>query len=572
MKKLNKYLYAFWSCCILLITSCETVELDITKDPNFLVPGQADVDFFLTAIQEDFVRHLDGTAVTEDNFTTGDDGLNIIGMELTRMTSFTNATASNYQSSFQGNVFDDEWTNAYRGIIQDIRIMTPLAEEAGFTRHIGIAQFIEAYLITSLVDFFGDIPYTEAARLETDGIENPVRDAGAEVYQAAFALLDQAIANFNSSPISDPTNDFFYGNDYGKWVRAANTLKLRLYLNTRLVDSNAATSFNAIIASGDYIQDAADDFQWNWTATSATNPDTRHPRYGINYTAGGGTDYMSNWLMNQLDTTDDPRLRYYIYRQTPAVPGAEIEPNEETLRCSLQQPPAHYVAGGFTFCWLDNGYWGRDHGDSQGIPPDGLLRATWGVYPVGGRFDDSTFTEIAQPSDPSSFGGNGAGITPIMTSFMVDFWRAEMALVAGNSTEASTLLNQAMATQIEKVRSFGGLDQFADQSFEPSDSDVTSYVTGVINDFDTADNGTQWDILGEQVLIGFYGNGVDPYNFYRRTGAPTTLQPNQDANPGNFMRSMYYPAVSVNANSNSTQKATNAEPVFWDNTDGPPAN
>ncbi len=570
MKKLNRYILLL-SWCTILLTSCETVELDITEDPNFLVPSQSDVNFFLTAIQEDFARHLDGTAATEDNFTTGDDGLNIIGMELTRMTSFTNTTATNYQSSFQGTVFDDEWTNAYRGILQDIRTMTPLAEEAGLTRHIGIAQFIEAYLITSLVDFFGDIPYSEALRID-EGTQNPVLDSGAEVYAAALDLLDQAIVNFNSNPAANPVNDFFYSNDYDKWVRAANTLKLKLYVTSRLVDSGAAANFMAIITSGNYIQNDADDFQWNWPAGSATNPDTRHPRYGLNYTAGGGADYMSNWLMNLMDTTDDPRIRYYIYRQVPVVPGAEIPPNEETIRCSLQSPPPHYVAGGFTFCNLPNGYWGRDHGDSQGIPPDGLLRATWGVYPAAGRFDDDSFTAIAQPTDPTSFGGNGVGITPIMTSFMVDFWRAEMALVAGDVAEASNLLNQAMTSQIAKVRSFGGLDASADRSFEPTEAEVTSYINGVISSFGSGSAPERWDILGEQVLIGFYGNGIDPYNFYRRTGAPTTVQPNLEPNPGDFMRSMYYPTVSVNANSNVSQKATNAEPVFWDNTGGPSAN
>ena len=147
-----------------------------------------------------------------------------------------------------------------------------------------------------------------------------------------------------------------------------------------------------------------------------------------------------------------------------------------------------------------------------------------------------------------------------------------MALVAGNTAEASSLLNQAMTRQIAKVQSFGSLDTSADLSFAPSATEVSDYITGVVSAFDAADEASRWDILGEQVLIGFFGNGIDPYNFYRRTGAPTTVQPNIEPNPGNFMRSMYYPAVSVNANSNVSQKDTNAEPVFWDNTDGPPAN
>ncbi len=566
MKKYSKHIVAALFFGVLAFVSCETTELDITENPNALIPSQANPEFLLNSIQEDFVRLLEGVATTEDLFQTGNDGLNELGMELTRTANFF---GRNYQSAFQGVAMDDEWINLYRGILAGSRSMTPLAEAADLTHHIGIAQFIEAYSMTAMVDFFGDIPYTEAGLLD-EGIQNPVADSGASIYAASLVLLDQAIANFNSTAAADPTNDFFYDNDYSKWVLAANTLKMKLYLQTRLVDSGAAASFNAIVTGGDFIQDTADDFQYQWYATSATQPDTRHPRYGINYTQTGAQEYMSNWFMNLLATTTDPRLRYYIYRQTDAVPGAEIPPDEQVLTCSLNTPPAHYVAGGFTFCWLDNGYWGRDHGDADGTPPDGLLRATWGVYPAGGRFDDSSFTAIAQGT--SSNGANGAGITPILTAFMVDYWRAEMALVAGQTAEAGMFLTEGVTKQIAKVQSFGALDAPADLSLEPTEGDVTAYLNTMNTTFTDGDDMVKWNVLGEQVLIGTFGNGVEPYNFYRRTGFPNTVQPNLEPSPGQFIRSMFYPEVSVNANSNISQKASNAEPVFWDTTSGPSAN
>ncbi|RDY57688.1 SusD/RagB family nutrient-binding outer membrane lipoprotein [Flagellimonas nanhaiensis] len=568
MKNINKYLIAILSGVLLGMGSCETTELDITDNPNALVPSQANPDFLLTSIQEDFARHLEGTAATEDNFLSTNDGLNEIGMELVRT---AHLSGRNYQSTFQGNAFDDEWTNVYRGILADIVALQPLAEEAGLVHHIAIAKFIEAYVITSMVDFFGDIPYSEAILL-SEGIQNPVQDAGQDIYNAAISLLDEAISNFRADAPVDPVNDFFYDNDYDKWELAANTLKLKLYLQTRLVDSNAAAQFDAIISSGNYIQDTEDDFQWAWPASSASNPDTRHPRYGINYASAGATDYSSNWLMNLMDTTDDPRIRYYYYRQATAVPGAEIPPDEQLLQCSLELPPPHYTDGGFTFCWLPNGYWGRDHGDNDGTPPDGLLRTTWGVYPAGGRFDDSSFTAIAQNNDAGSFGGNGVGISPILSAFMVDFYRAEMALASGDEASAESFLQEGLNKQIAKVQSFGALDASADLSLEPSAAEVTSYIGTVIGNFNAADANGKWNVLGEQFLISFYGNGVDPYNFYRRTGFPTTVQPNRETDPGQFMRSMYYPAISVNSNSSVSQKSTNAEPVFWDNTSGPVAN
>ncbi len=573
MNNINRYLTLTVLGGLLAFTSCETTELDLTADPNFLTPDQAGVDFFLNSIQEDFVRQYEGDADFDlnDNFQSGGnttgDGFNELGMEMTRV---VNMNGRNYTSVYQDSDMNDEWINAYRGILADIRAMTPLAEESGLTRHIGIAQFIEAYLMISMVDFFGDVPYSEVV-LGAEGNFNPAVDSGASIYDAMLLLLDDAIANFRSTPTANPPLDFYYNNDYDKWEQAANTLKLKIYLQRRLVDSGAAASFDAIITADNYIKDTADDFLYNWPASSATQPDSRHPRYGLNYQAAGAGEYMSNWLMQKMDTSDDPRTRYYFYRQTSAVPGAEIAPNEELLNCSLETPPQHYINAGFggDFCYLPNGFWGRAHGEADGIPPDGLLRATYGTYPVGGRFDDDSFQAISVTE-----GGNGTGITNLLTAFGVDFMRAEMALAAGDEAGARTFMIAGLTKSVAKVQAFlAGREAGADTSFAPSEGDVNAYITQIGIDYDDADTSGKWDVLGEQTFIAHFGNGVEPYNFYRRTGFPTTLQPNLEPDPGVFIRSMYYPANAVNNNSNITQKPNQEQPVFWDtNATAPAAN
>ncbi|WP_222984959.1 SusD/RagB family nutrient-binding outer membrane lipoprotein [Flagellimonas meishanensis] len=572
MKRTVKYMK--WSLFVGLLTlaSCEVSELDITEDPNFLTPELSSPDFYITSIQEDFARHLDGDVAGDpnDNFVTGGfqfgDGLSPLGMELTRVMQMS---SRDYESTYQDSDVDDEWDNAYRGILKDIRLMTPLAEESGLTRHLGITQFIEAYVISSLVDFFGDVPYSEA--VQAPEIVNAVLDSGESVYDAAQALLDQAIVNFSNAATSNPATDLVYNNDYTKWLKAANTLKMKLYLQTRLVDPGAIDAFNAIVASGNYITDTADDLDFNWPGTSAAQPDNRHPRYGLNYVSNGPGDYASNWLMNDMQVNGDPRLRYYFYRQTNEVPGVEIAPDEQTLRCSLQTPPAHYTSGGFTFCNLPNGYWGRDHGDDEGTPPDGPLRTTWGVYPAGGSFDDGSFRTVAQPTDPTSFGGGGVGVTPILNAFMVDFWRAEIALAQGNVAAAQGFMEAGMIKQIAKVQSFASLDANADLSFEPSSADVTDFINAEVTAFSAATGDDQWNILAENYFIAHYGNGIETYNFYRRTGFPNSLQPNREPSPGSFPRSMFYPNQAVTSNSNITQKSSLAVQVFWDNNPAGPS-
>ncbi len=573
MKNINKYILIVAS--LFLVFSCETLELDLKDDPNFLTPDQASVDLFLTSIQEDFVRQIEGDADFDpnDNWQSGGntngDGLSLFGSQLTRLTALT--SSKQYSTNYVGSDSDDEWVNAYQGILADIRSMVPLAEANGQTRHIAIAQFIEAYVMTAMVDFYGDIPYTEA--IAGSGNLNPAPESGASIYDAALDLLDKALVNFDNDVTVEPATIFFYGDDYEKWIKATNTLKMRLYNQRRLVDPNALSNIQAIIDTGDYITATEDDFQFNWPATSASQPDTRHPRYGLNYTATGAGDYMSNWLMNQMNTSTDPRIRYYFYRQAGAVPGAPgIPPNEETIACSLQSAPPHYVTGGFTFCFLEDGYWGRDYMDDGGTPPDGFLRTTFGVYPVGGNFDDDRFvTDEENKNVAAGAGGGGAGITPILTAAWVDFMRAEIAMVNGDPGGALTFMSAGLTKSIAKVQSFASLDAAADKSFEPTSTAVTDFIASIETDFNAADMDGKWDILGEQYFVTVFGNGIESYNFYRRTGYPTTLQPSLNPDPGTFIRSLFYPANEVNTNANISQKPDQAQPVFWDNNPSAPA-
>jgi len=541
MKRLYKFLSLVFVCSGFLFYSCETTDINLTKNPNALTPDQADVDFFLNGIEVSFGRFVE---------TMGNRG--------GQMTRIDYMFGRDYPNAYSPTTFDGAWRLAYRNIRNNIIEMEPLASEAGLTNHLGIGQVIEAYTMVTLVDFFGDVPLTEANDNVTNNL-NPKADSGASIYDAALALLDAAIANFNAPALADPQNDFFYDNDFSKWIKAANTLKMKIYMQRRLVDSGAMTSFNNIVASGNFIATSADDFQFKW-GSNEVQPDTRHPRYAADYAVSGAESYRSNWLMNLMNSSNDPRIRYYFYRQTDAVPGIDgTPPNEETLQCSLQTAPTHYA--GFTFCGVSNGYWGRDHGNDEGIPPDGFLRTVTGVYPAAGNFDDDRFGDVGLGQ-----GGQGAGVTPIMLASTSHFMMAEAAMVAGDMGAAANHLRMAIEASIDKVQTFGSLDPDADLTFEPSSLAVGVYVDGVISDFEdpTATPEDKWNILAEQFWVSLYGNGIDAYNFYRRTGYPTTLQPNIEPNPGAFIRSVWYPSAYADRNANASQKSSVSQQVFWD--------
>lgn len=560
MRKINNLIKMLVLCGVLFFASCETTELDLTQSPNDLAPDQADPDFYLNAIQIDF-------AYLTESF----------GNTAGALTRIDYMNGRDYANAYSPINFDGRWSSAYQTIMNDIKELNIIAGETGLNRHIAMGQVIEAHVLMTLVDFFGDIPYTEALQ-GADNL-NPVADSGASVYAAAIALLDGAITNFNNDALGNPALDMYYDGDWAAWTKAANTLKMKAYMATRLVDGSAVSKFNAIVASGNYISSNADDMQFRW-GTLAVQPDSRHPRYRGSYTSTGGGSYMSNSLMDYMrggaaggysigagTFTADPRIMFYYHRQTNPTPGIDGDVDEVVLECGLQNAPAHYA--GYVFCANPQGWWGRDHGNDNGIPPDGFLRTLAGVYPSGGKLDDWSY---GGQEDGDGNGGNG--ITPIMLASWTDFMIGEVELVAGNEAAAKTAMFAGMAKSMDKVTNF-----YPREAGNRFDGIMNFYFGGlvqVVNGF-YARISDEWDdasdkmnVLGMQYFVAQYGNGLDAYNFYRRTGYPTTLQPNIEANPGGFIRSFFYPANHANTNSNITQKDGVTEPVFWDTNPGSP--
>jgi hypothetical protein len=465
---------------IMILVFGNACTLDLLEDPNNVKMDGARATLLLNAMQ----RNLAGFFGTASFF----------GMQMTRQ---ANSGGVSYFNVYTPQTFDGLWTNGYANILQDGKAVTDFADENGWSRHAGMARVIEAYTLVTLVDFFGDVPFSEAF----GGLDNlnPSVDDDADLYTTALALLDQAELDLktplttnvppgNLNPLAETPQDQYYANSYTSWLRLINSLKLKIYLNLRLTDPTAAAAgINAAIADSDgLITTQAQNFVFRY-GTNLTDPDSRHPLFINNYPGGGG-NYMSNYLMWQMfhgydarqnGAPGDPRLRFYFYRQTNTN---STNPNE--IRCvTATTLPSHYPqrAGGAvvvngtaeappgislnpansawssadgtlsrTFCYpTDRGYWGRDHVNNEGIPPDGLLRTAWGVYPAGGRFDNN----VNQGVNATTRGGMfGAGFQPIMMRSFVQFMLAEASLFLGTTGTASTYFRTGIQNSMDDVR------------------------------------------------------------------------------------------------------------------------
>lgn len=508
---------------IIFMVSCETTDLDLLDNPNGVGTSEGKVELLLNATQTSLLSILSGT-------------MNNYGMRYTRMQH----QDGNYVGSPE--YYDTPWRYYYADLKADNKILIPLALEKGYFKHAGVAQVLEAYATVAMVDFWGDIVYSEAG---VSGIINPARDDDAAVYEAMYLLLDEAITNLSTDSLYDLDVDIYFNGDVSKWIKLANTLKLKMYVQTRLYNETASTTgINAILADGNYITSSADDFQFTY-GTAIANPDTRHPKYVENYNASGAGQYMSNAYMYELKENNDPRLRYYFFRQTGSDPvGANLVCDPESEDDNI-------------LCYIGDGYWGRDHALIAGIPGDTSLRTTWGLYPAGGEFDKGT-PSTADAGD----GAGGAGIHPIMLSSFVNFLKAEATLtMSGVSGDPAALLETAITESITKVMSFGSLPNVDLGTMEPTATEVTDFIAGVMADFNSADDEGKLEIIMTQYWVALHGNGIEEYNNYRRTGYPIMQHPVTEGTV--FPRVNPYPANHVNNNSNAGQQQITNQ-VFWD--------
>ncbi|MDW7691777.1 SusD/RagB family nutrient-binding outer membrane lipoprotein [Flammeovirgaceae bacterium SG7u.111] len=568
MKKIVKI---FLLASIICFTACDALDENL-NNPVEVSPGNVDINDLYNSVQISMAGFVGSTWYYPAS--------------ISRM--IANTSSYQYENASSPANFNGIWQSAYSGLWPDINTLVEISKERELPVYAGTANILKAYTMLVLVDLFGDVPYTEA----TQGISviSPSSESGSEVYAAAIALLDESIATLSNAGNSpSPAYDNFYDGDVDKWIAFANTLKLRAAVTTRLVNPEASKSTINSLIGAELIDTESEDFQLSY-GTTRENPNSRHPNYNNSYETSDGA-YMSNyymWLLraDKLDGDGnpvvDPRIRYYFYRQVEKADEQDVT----VYGCHFSsypdpdQKPSHYddVDPRLPYCvaFLGDGYLGRDHLNSEGIPPDGPIRTIYGLYPFGGLFDENSYEDQQQSG---TTGAKGQGIWPVMLASYADFLRAEAALTLGTNDDPRAMLQSGIEKSIAKVQGFASRDgsTFSKQidqrgelisvqdAFVPTEEDVAEYVSYVLEKYDAAPTtDAKLDVIMKEYYIALWGNGVESYNMYRRTGKPANMAPPLETSPGEFMRSFLYPAVNVDRNGNATQKSITV-PVFWDN-------
>jgi len=209
---------------------------------------------------------------------------------------------------------DGLFATMYRDVLMDLkessRIVTAIrtfnASEAAVKKNqLAVLEIMQVYTYSTLVETFGDIPYTES--LDISNVL-PKYDNGLTIYKDLINRLSAAITNLDTSEDSFGTADLIYGGNTGKWEKFANSLKLRMGLRIFDVDATFATiAVQQAVTSGVFTSNADN------AIFKYLNSQPNGSQMWMDLVVSGRKDYVAaNTLVDYMNGVNDPRRAVYF--------------------------------------------------------------------------------------------------------------------------------------------------------------------------------------------------------------------------------------------------------------------
>jgi len=502
MKSHNKLIYTGILGIMLMLSSCDK-QLEINVSPNALTAAPIQTVLTNVTVNVGFAAGSDihrFTAIWAQQFA----GQGAAGTQ----------TLEYERYNIQPTDVNNLWGTFYATILPDCEYI--IANSAGSPYYSGIAKIIKAYSFSRVVDMWGDVPFSEALKLTA--ITAPKLDKDEDIYPQLISIINDGIADLNqgSSAASPGTNETIYGGNRTKWIKFANTLKLRLFLHSSEINpTQTKANIDALITSAgtNFILANADNFQMSFlAATNAQNPIDQFEVRRLDQF------FPHKNLVDMMNAKSDPRRAFYFtpfpYNSSPAtyrgaLPG-EIQSwaysrMHTFLRGAMTRVPVMATAAP----------------NAGGIPSSGANSATY------------------------------AGDAPIrmLTFAEYNFIRAEAALRFASAGSAQTFFTAGITASMESAGVSAG--------------DIATYLAA--NGTLSGSTAQQLQRIIEEKYVANYGVSLEPYNDYRRTGYPV-LSPSPTAIiSGGIPTIFYYPESETTSNPNITQRGGIFDKVFWDN-------
>lgn len=463
-----------------------------------------------------------------------------------------NNTISNFNPT-------DDWSRVFLKsdriipiLYTNLKAVKAVSEKTNNPVPYAIAQIIKVAAMSRVTDAYGAIPYS---RIGEDGSITTPYDSQEKVYDTFFMELDNSIKTLQDNPgvgiVS--TADYVYGGDAAKWLKFANSLKLRLamrivYANEDKAREKAEQAIDPQF--GGVIESNMDNAKWNYF-NSTPNPFYIATRYNTvqadkhengKVCKTGGDTHAAADIICYMNGYEDPRRDKYF---------------------------------------IESEWTKLDNGVEKRLQYVGLRRGI--IIP-----------DVTETGHKYS-GVNVLQTSPIywMNAAEVAFLRAEGKAVFGFNMggEAKTFYEQGIRLSFEQWGVENPDEYIADDEKVPTtymdpDRERTNSYDQALSTItvawdESADEETKQERIIIQKWIANWMLGNEAWADYRRTGYPHLIPATEDGNKSNGIvnsekgaRRMPYPADEYISNKKNIEEAIrlymNGQPdnmaskVWWD--------
>ena len=413
-----------------------------------------------------------------------------------------------------------QWLSMYSSAYPTLKQVIEATEGKDIPAN-AVAKVWKVYIFHSNTDFFGPVPYFQAG----NGQFSISYDAQKDIYYDMFKVLDTAATalkttDASAKPYGD--NDLIYHGDVTKWLKLANTLRLRLALRISFVEPDKAKE-EAEKAVADGVMMDNDDNAMMDVATASPN--------GLNLMSPWGGFRMSASMESYLKGYDDPRMPVYF---SPAPENGEY----------------HGVRNGLSVAQLSEANPGGAGDNLSNIGPD------W-------------TPDLASTNKLT-----------VMYSAEAYFLRAEGAVNGWNmGSTAKELYEQGIRLSMQQWgvsnASINSYIQSTSLPAAPGDYLNSPAVTNIPVKF-AADKATQLQQIATQKWLALFPDGIEAWAELRRTGYPV-LYPvansdNPDVPANQMIKRFTFIDLEYESNKQAVQNALpllngpdkNNTPVWWD--------
>jgi Susd and RagB outer membrane lipoprotein len=303
---------------ILFVTSCTKKYAEINTDRNTVATvGSAELPFLFARAQKEATPSIWNYQIAQNLFAD-------------QYAQYFACTATYFPSDRL--VIRMDWVGAafnpiYTDVVPQLQSIFAAADPA--SAEYALANVLWVLVFHRVTDYWGPIPYFDAGK-PGKGVAYDAQD---KIYDDFFKRLAAASAVLKTKLTEKPFGDFdlMYAGDVNKWLKFANTLRLRLALRISKVDANRAkTEAEAAVADG----------------VLTTSPDEdAYVKREVRGDDNNGLSIMSDWnefrmsasMESVLKGYSDPRMPVYYL---PAVNTGTFEGHRNGLTATqLTQAP-----------------------------------------------------------------------------------------------------------------------------------------------------------------------------------------------------------------------------------------